>query len=162
MKKKKISTFTATILCKALILVFITPQLSFSQPAAQDISTQRLLLKLGSCYLNVAKLNVIDIDSGLVLAAKRTHLNPMIVIGESFTDITFYQTNKWSATEDIKSAKRLCLLSTEPNRSSLLNFIGFYYAFQPAARKFDLDSAILYLQRQRKKLKEAAMANHFA
>src|SRR5450432_3217204 len=98
--------------CIILWMFFSSPHNSFSQPGKQDIPTQRLLLQLGSGYLNVARQNQIDIDSGLVLAANRAHLNRMIVIGENFEDIIRDPANKWVANEDIKSAKKLALLSS--------------------------------------------------
>ncbi|HVU94485.1 MAG TPA: sensor histidine kinase [Puia sp.] len=94
----------------------------------EDVQTQRLLLQLGSCYLNVARQNQIDIDSGLALAGQRMHLDPQLVIDESGVD-------------------------GGPGRR------GAIYAFRPASRPADLDSAIRNLDAARANLDWARDAN---
>jgi two-component sensor histidine kinase/Tfp pilus assembly protein PilF len=127
-----------------LFFLFI-PLKPSSQPSKYNIPTQRLLLQLGSGYLNVARQNQIDIDSGLALACNRTHLNRMIVISSQYEDLIRDPLNKWIVNEDIQSAKKLASASTGPKYIILLNQIGSFYAFQPSSRKNDFDSAMLYL-----------------
>ncbi len=137
--------FRTLLIWVILVFLFLLSNASFSQPNHQDIPTQRLLLKLTSSFLNVAKQNQIDIDSGLALAADRGRMNRMIVIGEKFQNIVPDPGNKWVATEDINSAKKLVSESYGLKRIELLNLIGFFYAFKPASRTHDLDSALRYL-----------------
>jgi two-component sensor histidine kinase/TolA-binding protein len=88
----------------------------------EDLPTQRLLLQLGSCYLNVVRQNQIDIDSGLVLAAQRMRLNPLSVIDEGGAGV---------------------------HADGDLTRTGAIYAFRPASRPADLDSAMKYLDAAR-------------
>lgn len=111
----------------------------------QDIATQRLVLQLAACYLNVAKENQIDVDSALSLAAQRSHVNPLIVIGESFEDILQDPANTWVNKKDINAAKKRAWSSKGSPRFLLLNLTGYFYVFQPGARKNDMNSAFLYL-----------------
>ncbi len=138
-----------------ILFVLLISQKSFSQPNKQDLPTQRLLLKLSSCFLNVAKQNGIDIDSGLALASKRAHLNRMIVIERGFEDLVQNPANKWVANEDIRSAKQISFSGDESAQIRVLTMIGYYYVFQPAGRKNDLDSALVYLRRAKQKAEAA-------
>ena len=69
----------------------------------------------------------------------------MIVISADYENIIRDPVNKWIANEDIQSAKKLASESTGAKRIRLLNLVGSFYAFQPASRKNDLDSAMVYL-----------------
>lgn len=115
----------------------LLPTTSRCQLNLEDNATQRLLLQLASCYLNVVRQNQIDIDSGLVLAGQRMHLNPILVIDESEMDA--------SADVDPGRLQHSLARKTGSDYFRLLNRIGAIYAFRPASRPNDLDSAIKYL-----------------
>jgi|GEM_PF-4098232 len=124
-----------------ILLFSALPLHSFCQLNRYNASTQSLLLKMGSCYLNVAKQNQIDIDSGLALASQRTHLNPMPVIAEGEDGFS-----------NVSEAKKLVASSVGLSQLKLMNLIGAWYVFQPAGRKGDLDSAMAWLGKVRKGL----------
>lgn len=128
--------------------------ITWGQGTIQNVSTQRLLLQLGSFYLNIARQNQIDIDSALALAANRAKLNKMVVIGEGFDDIVLNPANKWVAAEDINAAKKIAMSGSVGSRARLLSLIGFMYAFRPSARKNDIDSSLKYLSLARKLAEE--------
>jgi len=123
------------------------PLIVHCQPSKEDVPTQRLLLQLASCFLNVVRQNQIDIDSGLVIASQRMHLNPMIVIDETTND---------GSADPATNASDLYALKTSLTRLTgdayfrALNRIGAIYAFRPGARIVDLDSALVFLEKARR------------
>jgi two-component sensor histidine kinase len=147
MQQKSINTFPAghLVIRTFFVLIILFPLGCFAQLTKADFKSQVLLMQLGAGYLNVARQNQIDLDSGLQLAASRNHLNPMFVIGENDEDIVRDPENSWIAREDIEGAKHQASVIKGPKRIQLLNFIGAYYVFQPGSKKNDLDSSLLYL-----------------
>src|SRR5450432_3745095 len=146
MQQKSIKTFPAGYLIRTIFVsIILFPLISFAQLTKVDFKSQVLLMQLGAGYLNVARQNQIDLDSGLQLAASRNHLNPMFVIGENDEDIIRDPENRWIAREDIEGAKQQASATPGPKRIQLLNLIGAYYVFQSGSKKNDLDSALRYL-----------------
>jgi two-component system, sensor histidine kinase PdtaS len=146
MQQKSIKTFPAGYLIRTVfVLIILFPLSSFAQLTKVDFKSQVLLMQLGAGYLNVARQNQIDLDSGLQLAASRNHLNRMFVIGENNEDIIRDPGNSWIAREDIEGAKHQASAIRGPKRIQLLNFIGADYIFQSGSKKNDLDSALRYL-----------------
>jgi hypothetical protein len=105
-------------------LLTLIPAISFCQISKLDIKSERLLFQLGAGYLNVARQNQIDLDSGLALAAYRTHLSPMVVIGENLNDIIQNPENDWITKQVITGAKKQLLTSIGKTRIQLLTLIG--------------------------------------
>jgi two-component system, sensor histidine kinase PdtaS len=131
-------------------LCILLPSPSFAQKSKLDIASQRLLLKLGSCYLNVAKQNQIDIDSGLALASQRSHLSIASVIEEDDDNFFRDPANKAVAGADIDGVRKLIVSAGGLRKMQLQNWVGGYFAFQPGGKKRDLDSAMAYLTIARK------------
>jgi two-component system, sensor histidine kinase PdtaS len=130
-----------------LISIFISPFVAFSQTQfdKMDPKEQRLLLQLGAVFLNVARQNQIDMDSGLVLAYKRLQLSRFMVSGEFWDDILRDPDNSWIKKENINGAKDQLERRVGSEGRKLLAFIGSYYTFQTGRHPGDNDSAILYL-----------------
>jgi two-component system, sensor histidine kinase PdtaS len=144
-KSIKIFSHVQFVIRTLFIINILFPLYAFTQLTKVDFKSQVLLMQLGAGYLNVARQNQIDLDSGLQLAASRNHLNPMFVIGENDEDIIRDPENPWIAREDIEGAKQQASATPGPKRIQLLNLIGAYYVFQSGSKKNDLDSALRYL-----------------
>src|SRR6478609_3833849 len=105
------------------LLLSLLPAILFSQPDLNDIPTQRLRLQLAACYLNVAKENQIDIDSGLALACERSHLSPMIVMSENYDAVLSNPANSSLYHEGVVAVKKLAAISKGNERTALINLI---------------------------------------
>jgi len=149
MLKKGKHSFLHSVISSLILFsqLGLWPLVAHCQPSKEDIPTQRLLLQLASCFLNVVRQNQIDIDSGLVIASQRMHLNPMIVIDETASDETADPSNNVADLYTLKTS--LNNLRGEANLRAL-NRIGAIYAFRPGARAADLDSALVFLEKARR------------
>lgn len=135
------------------LLCFLLTIIRFSAAYGQanvsgynDITRQRLLIRITGQYLHTVSQGQIDVDSAMRVPCEIYGLSPLLIYNENYSDGQPSVGSKLLDAGKVKEARALLTKLNSEDRLRLLADLSNYFIFKPGNAKADLDEASKYIK----------------